>query len=232
MLLGGQAARLGLRCESCHRNGRNNPDFLFKGLSGPAGTADVTSFILSSHRGDHIDNPKPIPDLGGPKALLRIDQNAQNGALEGFIRGLVTEEFDGAPPPPAVLRGLAAYVRAQDPAVCAGRQEEPVTAETDLEDVAAAVAAAGEAWRRADRSSAVLMLQAARTRLGDIAERSTDPTVHLAIEAQSRALGEALQQMRTAPVASKLEIVYRPPRIGNVTNTFYGETRLRAALAH
>jgi hypothetical protein len=61
LLLGGQAARAGLSCASCHRNGRGNPDFLFPGLSGPPGTADITASLMSSHRGDGRFNPKPIP---------------------------------------------------------------------------------------------------------------------------------------------------------------------------
>lgn len=51
MTLGGQAARAGIDCETCHRNGRRNADFHFPGISGDPGTADVTSFIFSSHRG-------------------------------------------------------------------------------------------------------------------------------------------------------------------------------------
>jgi tetratricopeptide (TPR) repeat protein len=35
LLLGGQAARAGMSCATCHRNGRGNPDFLFPG---PVGT--------------------------------------------------------------------------------------------------------------------------------------------------------------------------------------------------
>src|SRR5688572_17121534 len=66
LLLGGQAARAGLSCNSCHRNGRGNPDFQFRGFSGAPGTADVTSSLMSSHRGDGRDNPTPIPDLSGP----------------------------------------------------------------------------------------------------------------------------------------------------------------------
>src|SRR5688572_23957195 len=72
LLLGGQAARAGMSCAACHRNGRGNPDFLFPALSGAPGTADVTSSLMSSKRGDHIVNPKPIPDLGGAKSTLNI----------------------------------------------------------------------------------------------------------------------------------------------------------------
>ncbi|MDB5452117.1 MAG: hypothetical protein JWO33_695, partial [Caulobacteraceae bacterium] len=118
VLLGGQAARAGLTCEGCHRSGRNNPAFHFPGVSGAPGTADVTSSLFSSHRGDNLDNPKPIPDLSGPKRGLRIDQSPARPDLELFIHGLVHEEFDGPEPPAEVLAGLAAYVRALDPKAC------------------------------------------------------------------------------------------------------------------
>ncbi|MCR5878641.1 M48 family metallopeptidase [Phenylobacterium sp. J367] len=61
LVLGGQAARAGLSCESCHRNGRGNPDFLFPGASGPPGTADVTLSLFSSRRGNGVHDPEPIP---------------------------------------------------------------------------------------------------------------------------------------------------------------------------
>ena len=46
-LLGGQAAKAGLSCAACHRNGRGNPVFVFPGISGPPGTADVTHGLFS-----------------------------------------------------------------------------------------------------------------------------------------------------------------------------------------
>ncbi|MDB5426011.1 MAG: hypothetical protein JWQ29_3427, partial [Phenylobacterium sp.] len=57
VVLGGQAARAGLSCESCHRAGRSNPDFQFPGISGAPGTADVTSSLFSTHRGNRLDDP-------------------------------------------------------------------------------------------------------------------------------------------------------------------------------
>ena len=127
VVLGGQAARAGIACETCHRSGRANPDFLFPGVSGAPGTADVTSSLFSTHRGDGIDNPKPIPDLGGEKAKLKIAQAPEAKALEPFIHGLVTEEFDGPEPAPAVLQGLADYVRALSPQACPRAPTTPVT---------------------------------------------------------------------------------------------------------
>src|SRR4051794_27396306 len=119
LMLGGQAARAGLGCASCHRNGRTNPHFHFPGVSGDAGTADVTASIMSEHRGDGIFNPKPIPDLGGDPARLKISRDPTKAELKTFIHGLITREFDGAEPPVAALDSIAAYVRALQPSACA-----------------------------------------------------------------------------------------------------------------
>jgi len=171
VLLGGQAARASLACETCHRNGRTNPDFQFPGVSGAPGTADVTQSIFSSHREDGVDDPRPIPDLSGPKGRLKIDQAPPGRALETFIHGLVTEEFDGPEPSPAVLDGLAAYVRALDPDACPKAAREAVDARLLMRDARRALAAARAEIARGDRRTAVLMLAAARARLGLVDER-------------------------------------------------------------
>lgn len=167
LLLGGQAARVGLTCESCHRQGRDNPQFLFPGASGAPGTADVTLSLFSSHRGNGVHDPKPIPDLSGPRDRLRVAQ----GELGPFIRGLIVEEFDGREPPPAVLAGLVVYVRALDPSACPAAAREPLNAKSLLADARRALTAAGQAYTTGDRPTAVLMIAAARARLGLIAER-------------------------------------------------------------
>ena len=171
VLLGGQAARAGLACDTCHKAGRRNPSFLFPGVSGGPGTADVTSSLFSTHRGDGVDNPKPIPDLGGAKAALKVDQAPASRRLEHFIHGLVTEEFDGAEPPKAVLDGLANYVRALSPGGCPAAASEPVTVGYYLSDARRAVAAARGEIAAGDGPSAILALASARSRLGLIDER-------------------------------------------------------------
>jgi hypothetical protein len=166
LLLGGQAARAGLSCASCHRNGRGNPDFLFPGLSDAQGTADVTASLMSSHRGDGRFNPKPIPDLGGPRARLEVSRDPPARTLETFIRGLVVEEFDGPEPSTEVLDGLAAYVRALRPEAC-GRKPGRIGLSSRLalvdRAVELALAESGETRR--------LLLAAARSQLGAIDER-------------------------------------------------------------
>ena len=191
VLLGGQAARASLTCETCHRDGRTNPDFHFPGISGAPGTADVTQSIFSSHRGDGIDNPKPIPDLSGSKAKLKVDQAPHGEALEGFIHGLVTEEFDGPEPSPATLQGLAAYVRALQPAACPQTARQPVDARLLMSDARRALAAARAEIAQGDRPTAVLMLAAARARLGLIDERLAGPQFD-ALRSQLRAASAQL----------------------------------------
>lgn len=168
-LLGGQAARLGLSCATCHRNGRTNPVFLFPGVSGKPGTADVTTSILSSHRGDGIFNPKPIPDLAGLERKRLISRDPASGKLEVFIYGVVVKEFDGPEPPIRVLEGLSAYVRAISPRACG--HERQVSLATHLDDAGAAMDAAAYTWAEGDRATARLMIASARTVLGMMDER-------------------------------------------------------------
>lgn len=171
VVLGGQAARAGISCETCHRAGRSNPDFLFPGVSGAAGTADVTSSLFSSHRGNGRDDPMPIPDLSGPKAGLKVDHAPAAAKLAPFIHGLIVEEFDGPEPTPAVLEGLAAYVRALDPAHCPTAAAQPVTLALLMADARRAMAAAEAELAAGDAPTAASMVAAARARLGLIHER-------------------------------------------------------------
>jgi hypothetical protein len=175
VLLGGQAARAHITCETCHREGRDNPDFLFPGVSGAAGTADVTNSLFSTHRGNGIDDPKPIPDLSGSKAKLKVDQDPATQKLEPFLHGLITEEFDGPEPTPAVMQGLAAYVRALDPTACPARPRQPLGVALLMSDARRALTAAQAEREAGDAPTAVTMVGSARSRLGLIDERFAGP---------------------------------------------------------
>ena len=172
LLFGGQAARAGLSCASCHRNGRDNPDFHFPGISGAPGTADVTASLLSSHRGDGKFNPKKIPDLADP-AQNKVSRDSRRDDLRKFIRGLIVEEFDGPEPPPAVLQGLIDYIRFMDPAGCG--TEGAITLSSAVADVEAAVRLAEEQAVAGDQATARVLLGAARSMLGRIDERFSVP---------------------------------------------------------
>lgn len=209
LLLGGQAARAGISCETCHRSGRNNPDFDFPGISGAPGTADVGTSVLSSHRGGGPLNPKPIPNLSGPKSALQTPQDVASGKLEARIETIDTQEFDGPPPPPAVLKGLAAYVRALSPETCPKAASEPVTAAAALADAERAVRAALAALDHHDGPSAALMIEAARTGLGDIDERYAGPALERERDFLARAsvdLGAAEADARGAPDVARRDL--------------------------
>lgn len=172
LLLGGQAARVGLSCNSCHRSGHGNPDFVFPGVSGEPGTADVTSSLMSSQRGDGINNPKPIPDLSGPRERLKV-----HDGIDRFVHGLIVEEFDGIAPPPRVVAGLVSYVGALSASACPSDGSVPVTLMARLEDVRRAVRAADAALSVGDGATAKIMLSSARYMLGVIDERFSDPAL-------------------------------------------------------
>ena len=166
LLLGGQAARSGISCATCHRSGRSSPAFFLTELSDKPGTADVTNSLMSSHRDNGVFDPKPIPDLTLPG---KISRDPASPALATFVRGLITEEFDGLPPPPVVFDGLLAYLRALR--ACAPDAIEPITLDAAIADTEGAMRAANDTLAMGDRAGARLLIGAARSALGDIDER-------------------------------------------------------------
>lgn len=210
LLLGGQAARVGVSCETCHQGGRRNPDFLFPGLSGAPGTADVTTALFSSHRDDGIDNPRPIPDLSGPKTRLKVSQDPAASTLERFIHGQITEEFNGAEPPPAVLKGLADYVRALRPEACPAQERRPLHEADEAGNAVRAVRVAIEALDRRDPDTAVLMAASARGQLGLIYERYDQPAAtasRAALTAADADLAAAQARIRAHDAAAREDLI-------------------------
>jgi hypothetical protein len=171
-LLGGQATKASLNCASCHVNGRNNPHFLLPGLSGGAGTADVTSSFFSAARGNAVHDPVRIPDLAEPGKISR-DRAAR--ALEQFIRDLVVEEFSGNEPGASALAALSAYVRAIRLCADGGAvlQNRRLQDQVDLID--AALDGAIFLQQRGDPATAKLLIAGARYQLGLIDERYARP---------------------------------------------------------
>ena len=166
-LLGGQAAKAGLNCNSCHISGRDNPHFVLPQLSGVPGTADVSSSFFSSARGNGKLDPVKIPDLAMPG---KISRDPSSDTLERFIRNLVVEEFSGHEPSKTTLSALAAYVRAIRNCE-AGPEREPHRLEDQLTLISASVDGAANMAKAGESSTANLLIAAARHQLGLIYER-------------------------------------------------------------
>jgi hypothetical protein len=240
LLLGGQAARAGVSCETCHRSGRDNPDFAFPGISGAPGTADVGTSVLSSHRGGGPLKPVPIPNLSGPKSALKTPQDAASGALEARIATIDTQEFDGAQPAPAVLKGLAAYVRALSPQSCPSGAQRAMTAAAKLEDARRALRAALAALDRQDGAAAALMVEAARSALGDVDERYVGPQLEASrarLREASLDLAAAEDDARRNAAKARLdltlwlghELEWAPAVLADAPRSLYDPDRLRLA---
>lgn len=202
LLLGGQAARAGLSCASCHRNGRNNPHFHFPGISGDPGTADVTASLMSEKRGDDIFNPKPIADLAGDAKKLKVKGTPK---LHDFIHGLIAEEFTGPEPSRAALDSVDAYVSALSPAACKGPESVPITLGSKLAEVDSAVELAANAYADGDSETARDLLSAARATLGAIDERFQLPGLEASRQQLKNASAELfdLQQAQTSTLWEK-----------------------------
>ena len=89
-------------------------------------------------------------------------------ARRRFFHGLVVEEFDADEPPPRVLQGLSDYVGALR--TCAAPTTQ-LRAANYASDALRAVRAAQGALAKGDARTALVMVAAARARLGQIAER-------------------------------------------------------------
>ncbi len=157
-LLGGQAAKAGVSCASCHENGRANPDFFFAGLSGEPGTADTTHGFFGPARDDGVFNPVLIPDLASSAGHQLVDRD-DGAALSDFLERQIVEEFEGERPGPDIIAALSAYLKALDARAC--EDEPPASPETwrgplsmAVDAVLAAEDSSGEtqaAYRRAAR---------------------------------------------------------------------------------
>lgn len=202
VLLGEQAAKAKLSCNSCHRNGRGNPDFYFEGISGEPGTADVTSGIFGKHRADDIFNPVPIPDLALPDGQDQVDRSDRN-ALAVFTHGQIEEEFSGAVPPQAVMEALLAYVVAIDQSGCGANSSlsamQAITWQQDWNAARDAARFCEQARNSNDSASAGFYVRVARAALERLFVRYAGDA-HVEIRSRLVALSRQLAQSGPASV--------------------------------
>lgn len=121
-LLGGQAARMGLSCDSCHLSGRTNPHFFLNNISSVPGTADVTHSFFSSIGGNNTLSAVMIPDLAKPNQS-KI-KNRWSDEFRDKLVDLVAIEFDGQRPPALLIDALQTYLANIDIQYCQQDSEQ------------------------------------------------------------------------------------------------------------
>ena len=170
-LLGGQAARVGLSCDACHINGRNNTTFHIDGVSGLPGTVDVSTAVFSKVRGDGIFNPRPIPSLVGTAFEAAYGHEAKVTSLDEFVHGVAVEEFQGDEPDPKLFAALMAYVRSLDPVACPNAQEQAITLKSSISDIDRGAAALDATLDKGDKGVGRMLVLGLRSMLGRLNER-------------------------------------------------------------
>lgn len=169
LLLGGIAARSRVSCDTCHQNGHDNPHFFFQGVSDGPGTADVTGGVFSKSRDDGEFNPVPIPSLVDAAPPFGTMVPAET--LHAFLQAAITEEFQGRPPPAAVMTGLEAYIDALRSGACPAGGINPISLGSDINRVEEALGIAAAALGRNDPATAEFALLALQSALGRIHDR-------------------------------------------------------------
>ncbi len=196
LLLGGQAAKSGMSCQTCHSNGHSNKNFFLDGLSDAPGTADVTSSIFSTSRGDGVFNPKPIPSLSDKNAHTRTRDPA-SPELADFLHGLIEEEFAGFEPEPLIFDSVLSYLRALDNTACDSPiPVRPQSLERALERMDSATRAIEYAMLLDNQTqSTQFLLAAAQVQIGRISARYNKP-VHARIRRDLASASENLRVLR------------------------------------
>jgi hypothetical protein len=170
-LLGGLAGRVGMSCNTCHRNGRDNPEFHIMGASGDPGTVDVTGAVFSSNRDDGKRNPVIIPTLVDAASTPPYGTIQPNADLKAFLRAVIVDEFQGEPPARSVIEGLLAYLQDLQSAGCPKSRSESVVFEGDRLEVLETMDVVIETLERGDIRSGHFALASLRAVLERVHQR-------------------------------------------------------------
>lgn len=203
LLFGGIAARTGLSCNSCHRDGHGNPDFHLEGLSGAPGTADVTSSLFSKTREDGVVNPVAIPSLVDSGLKSSFGTHAPHPSIDAFVTDAVAEEFQGEAPR-ALIAALATYVKRLRHEYCPPRGLG-MNSDLDMKYPRVALETGLEALRRGDRATADFLFASSRHLLQRVYERFDGAALEqerAAIVSLSRQIGDLRSAAAADPAAA------------------------------
>jgi hypothetical protein len=170
-LLGGLAARVGMSCDSCHRNGHDNPVFYFAGVSGDPGTADVTGSVFSTTRDDGIINPVVIPSLVDRASAPPFGTTVPASDLRTFLHAAIVDEFQGELPPKAVTEGVLAYMESLQSGGCPTERSEAVTFDADTRELLGTLGVVVEALEQDNLRAAMFALTSSRAALERVYRR-------------------------------------------------------------
>ena len=169
-LLGGQAARMGLSCSSCHPSGRTNPNFFIRGVSSTKGTADVKESFFSSNGGDQHFHAVTIPDLADRNQTKIVNRNSRE--FRDKIRELVQVEFDGQAASIKVIDALQNYLANTDLSFCVDPQmKKDIDLMQDWQRLLETIEFIEQAIVDGHEKHFVLLVRVARQLLGKIYHR-------------------------------------------------------------
>jgi hypothetical protein len=216
LLLGGQAAKAGISCHSCHVNGTDNPHFLFPAISSVPGTADTTHSFFSKSLGNQVFDPIVIPDL---TKAGKVDHNERSGELEDFLTTIVVGEFSGEAAVPTVIAPLATYVRALR--LSGSDQAEAIRPREllrDLDDLGLTVGQATHRLSVGEGEVAALLLSSAQSQIQAIYERLHRPS-HARLRewliARSREMGGLRQRLNAGEEPPRREFIALQERLSS-----------------
>src|SRR5262245_15918928 len=110
-ILGAEARRAGLSCQVCHPNGATNATLVIQGVSDRPGNVDLTTAHFRAGADNRIADAVNTPSLRGCRFTGPYGRDGRTASLSEFVRDVVTNEFGGAPLPPAQLSALVRYVQ-------------------------------------------------------------------------------------------------------------------------
>jgi hypothetical protein len=102
-ILGGVARQAGLCCSTCHVNGASNPKIYVPGLSTKPGNFITTGGLFNAKANNRLLDPVTIPSLRGARFLAPYGHDGRTTPLRDFIRNVITNEFAGPEPSPAIV---------------------------------------------------------------------------------------------------------------------------------
>lgn len=205
-VLGGQAARMGISCNTCHRSGQTNPRFFIAGVSAQPGGLDVSHGFFSEVREDGIFNPVPIPSLLDARNKSVFGTQLPQYSLAAFVHGVIVDEFAGHEPAPQIMSALLAYISALDSSSCNSSAQIARNLQSDLNFVEQLAVALNTALVQQQAPVTQLLVTALQTRLHDIYLRyQGNNSLQSALEQASRELRNLERKSQQGQIAGLQE---------------------------